>query len=165
MGGKFAAETNVSVESTRAEIDGLLDRYGATAVRSTRMADVAQIEFWARERQVRFTLPLPDRNAEEFVFSFVNQHSSTRKRRNPDQQYKAWEQACRQRWRALKLAIQAKLEAVEVGIAQFEDEFLAYIVDPKTQRTVSEVIRPELAKIYSGGGGHLRLNGPPAASS
>ena len=45
-------------------------------------------------------------------------------------QQSAWEQACRQRWRALLLIIRAKLEAAEAGISTLETEFLANIVLP-----------------------------------
>lgn len=62
----------------------------------------------------------------------------------------AWEQACRQRWQALLLAIKAMLEAVAAGIAQFEDEFLAYLVDPTTNGTVGDLLRPQLEQRYLG---------------
>jgi hypothetical protein len=39
-------------------------------------------------------------------------------------------QANRQVWRALLLAIKAKLEVVESGIATVEEEFMPYIVTP-----------------------------------
>ena len=45
-------------------------------------------------------------------------------------QQAAWEQVCRQRWRALLLIIRAKLEAVASGITTLENEFLANIVLP-----------------------------------
>jgi len=61
-----------------------------------------------------------------------------------------WEQGCRQRWRALCLAIKAKLETVESGISHFEDEFLSQIVDAIAKKTVGELIRPELEQCYIG---------------
>ena len=65
-------------------------------------------------------------------------------------QVEKWEQACRQRWRALALVIKAKLEAVESGITTFEDEFLAHIVMPDGQ-TVATHIKPRIAEAYEGG--------------
>lgn len=56
----------------------------------------------------------------------------------------------RQRWRALALAIKAKLEAVETGIATFEEEFLNYIVLPDGV-TVGEFIRPQIETAYATG--------------
>jgi hypothetical protein len=67
-------------------------------------------------------MPLPDRTKKAFT------HMETGKRRTETQAQRAWEQAVRQRWRALVLVIKAKLEAVESGITSFEDEFLAHTV-------------------------------------
>lgn len=86
---------------------------------------LAVVQFVCQDRKVRFTLPLPDEAEAEF-----HRTPHRRTRRSSDAALKAWEQACRQRRRALLLAIKAKLEAVAAGIAQFEDEFLAYVVDP-----------------------------------
>jgi len=58
-----------------------------------------------------------------------------------------WQQACRARWRALLLCIKAKLEAIESGITEFEDEFLPYIVLPDG-RTAAEWLRPQIAIAY-----------------
>src|SRR5262245_44396717 len=69
---------------------------------------------------------------------------------SPDAAFKEWEQACRQRWRALALAIKAKLEAVESGIATFEEEFLAYVVMPDGQ-TVGQHVLPNVERAYSTG--------------
>lgn len=151
--GKYAERTSVSVEKSRSEIEQVLDRYGADAFRYSRREGLAMIEFTAQNRLIRFTLPLPLRD--EFA------ETPTGKPRAANVALKAWEQACRQRWRALCLAIKAKLEAVESGIAQFEQEFLAYVVDPATNRTISEVILPQIEKSYaSGEPKQLLLDGP-----
>ena len=63
------------------------------------------------------------------------------------QAQRAWEQACRSRWRALLLAIKAKLEAVQCHIAEFEDEFLAYVVLPDNS-TVGARLHPQIAQAY-----------------
>jgi hypothetical protein len=70
--------------------------------------------------------------------------------RSADSQSSAWEQAGRQKWRALVLVIKAKLEAVEAGIVTFEEEFLAHIMLPDG-RTVGEWTRPQLEAVYSDG--------------
>jgi hypothetical protein len=38
------------------------------------------------------------------------------------------------------------LEAVESGISIIEEEFLAFIVDPATDRTVGEVLVPRITE-------------------
>ncbi|MDD3798409.1 MAG: hypothetical protein PHE36_04435 [Novosphingobium sp.] len=69
----------------------------------------------------------------------------------PDAALREWEQACRQRWRALALVIKAKLEAIDSGISEFDDEFMAHIVLPNG-RTVSEEVRPKITSAYAGEG-------------
>jgi hypothetical protein len=139
---RYAEKTGVPVDRSRAEIERTLVRYGADAFRYGWKAGLATIEFAAHGRHIRFSLPLPRRDDHEFTLT------PTGRERSEVQAERAWEQACRQRWRALGLAIKAKLEAVECGIAEFEQEFLAYVVDPQTGRTVGEVIRPQLAVSY-----------------
>jgi hypothetical protein len=65
--GKFAAGTEVSAERTRAELERLLDRYGATQFGYVNGRDCARVGFEAHGRLVRFVLPLPARDAAEFV--------------------------------------------------------------------------------------------------
>ena len=62
----------------------------------------------------------------------------------------AWEQACRQRWRALSLSIKAKLESVESGIEEFESVFMAQVVTPNG-KTLEEEVRPVIAQAYETG--------------
>lgn len=143
--GRFAADTSVSVEKSRAEIEAILTRYGATRFGYMSGPEGADVVFECRQRRVRFHVPLPDRNARAFT------HTPGRGlRRAADEQLREWEQACRQRWRALALVIKAKLEAVECGITSFESEFLAHIILPDGE-TVGEWIAPQLASAYSSG--------------
>lgn len=141
----FAADTSVSVEKSRAEVERTLARYGATAFGYMTEPGRAVIMFEAHGRRIRFDLPLPRPDERRFTHT-----PSTSKLRTPAQATAAWEQGCRQRWRALALAVKAKLETVESGIAEFEDEFLAYLVLPSGQ-TMSEVARPAIAQAYETG--------------
>ena len=62
--------------------------------------------FMAKDKLVKFLLPLPDRNDSRFWFT------PTRKNRRSEQEvHREWEQACRSKWPALCLCIKAKLEA------------------------------------------------------
>lgn len=142
---RYAQNTDVTVEKSRAEIERTLARYGADQFAYGWDVSGAVVQFRANERLVRFVLPLPARDAEEFVFT-----PARRTRRQPAQIEAAWEQACRQRWRALNLAILAKLEAVEAGISEFEDEFLANIVLPDGS-TAGEWLSPQIAEAYRTG--------------
>ncbi|TWT58983.1 hypothetical protein KOR42_23700 [Thalassoglobus neptunius] len=140
--GRFAENTTVSVEKSRAEIERILERYGASQFMYGRddLRGLATIQFQASDRQVRFILSLPNKSEDRFW-----KHS--RGRRTPDAAEKQWEQSCRQSWRALALCIKAKLEAVESGISEFEDEFMAHIVIP-SGGTVGELMRPQIEAAY-----------------
>ncbi len=149
---RYAENTSVSVENSRAEIERTLRRYGADSFAYGWDQARAQIEFVHEDRRVRFVLPLPDRNSPEFKLT-----ASRKQRRSEAQAEAAWEQACRQRWRALALAIKAKLEAVAAEITTFEAEFLAHIVLPGGQ-TVGQAIAPQVEAAYETGVGILELN-------
>ena len=137
--GKYAQNTNVSSELSRLEIEKVLIRYGAENFAYATSAGKALICFTMWGRQVKFILPLPLKEA-------FNK-TPTGRDRSENSKIEAWEQACRQSWRALKLVIQAKLEAVECGISVFEDEFMANIVLPGGD-TVGEFMRPQIEEAY-----------------
>ena len=128
----FAEKTRVPVAQSRAEIEKLLERHKAnqygTAVDYT--IRQARVQFRLHDRIVRFIIALPD----------------------PGKFGKGqrFEQAERQRWRALLLVLKAKLEAVENAIATFEEEFLGYVVMPN-DKTMAELARPLIAQAYKDG--------------
>ena len=155
---RFAANTSVSVEKSRAEIEKLLQRYGASQFVSGWDESCARIGFVIRSRAIRFDLPLPDRHSREFT------HTPARgNRRSVIEAEKAWEQACRSRWRALALVIKAKLEAAEVGISTIEQEFLAWTVLPGGS-TVAEQLEPQITAAIEGGHAPRLLIGDGGAS-
>ncbi len=140
---RYAKNTDISVAKSRQEIERIVERYGADQFLSGWNGGQAMIGFTMEGRQVRFILTLPDKNLPEFT-----RHS--RGQRTPEAALAQWEQACRQRWRALALVIKAKLEAVESGISVFDDEFMANIVMPSGQ-TVSQEIGPKIKLAYQTG--------------
>jgi hypothetical protein len=137
---RYASSTDVSSDKSRNEIERILMRYGADQFMYGWQNESAVVAFRANDRRVRFILPLPSRVDREFTH-----HSKGM--RTADAAARAYEQAVRQRWRALALVIKAKLEAVESGISEFEDEFLANIMLP-TGETVGEWMRPQVAEAY-----------------
>lgn len=144
MAGRYATNTDVSSDRSRAEIERTLRRYGATGFMYGWQDQQAVVGFVAHGRQVRFLLPLPDRQDDEFTLT------PTGRERSLSQQETAYEQAVRQRWRALNLVIKAKLEAVEVGIVTFDSEFLAHLVLPNGQ-TVGEAVTPGIREAFETG--------------
>lgn len=141
---RYAASTEVSSDRSRSEIERTLKRYGATAFAYAWEGQTATIAFKLTDRQIRFRLPLPDPAANEFTLT------PTGRERSATAAEEAYEQAVRQRWRALALVIKAKLEAVEAGISTVEREFLDAVMLPDG-RTVGEWIGPQLGAVYARG--------------
>lgn len=152
---KYAADTQVPVERSKAEIEATLMRYGASAFQSGWDNRRAVIEFLMSKRRIRFVLPLPDRTSTDITHRRGNQSASLVPC-TPEQSAKRWEQACRQRWRALSLVVKAKLEAVQTGITTFDDEFLAHIVLPSGE-TCSQWLVPQIESAYQAGSMPTRL--------
>jgi hypothetical protein len=121
----YAEHTKVPVDQTKTEIERTLVRYGADRFAYFTEAGKAVIVFEAKDRRLRFDLPLPAGEA--------------------DKDHKAR----RQKWRALLLCIKAKLESVASGIESFEEAFLAHVVMPDG-KTVSAHIAPRIAEAYEG---------------
>ena len=143
--GQYAKDTSVSCEKSRYEIEKTLQRYGADNFMYGTTGYAAIVGFSMFGRQIKFIVTLPDRSKREFTHT-----SSKGIKRSEEAAYATWEQACRQRWRALNLVIKAKLEAVECGISVFEDEFMANIVLPGGQ-TVGDFMRPQIEQAYLSG--------------
>lgn len=145
---RYAENTSVPADRSRAEIDRVLSKYGASgfgyswerrevAIRpvpmygpKTEQRDFAAVVFQFKERRVRLDVPMP-----------TAREAGTAQRA---------EARTRQRWRALLLVIKAKLEAVESGISTLEQEFLANIVT-ESGRTIGEVLVPRLSEAMAAG--------------
>lgn len=153
---RYAENTSVSTEKSRAEIERILQRYGAGSFMYGWQGSEARIGFEADGRRIQFNLSLPDKSALEFT------HTPSRgTQRTEHQALAAWEQACRQSWRALALCIKAKLEAVECGITTFEEEFLSHIVLPDGSRVAQHAL-PAVSQAYRTGRMTPMLPGPSA---
>lgn len=164
---KFAQNTDVSVEQSEAEIKRTIARYGATSFMSGYQGNRAVVAFEMDGKRIRFNLNLPEASAQEFTTRRANQHEGSSVPQNPEKANQLWQQACRQRWRALLLLIKAKLEAVEGNITTFEEEMLAHIV-MHDGRTVAETILPDLPAALERGGSLPPLLGtdlPPATTT
>lgn len=142
---QYARETKVASAQTRLDIERELMRYGADMFGYTTSRTQAMVQFMLQDHRMRFIIPLPDRRAREFTHTSVRGYLRTQA-----DQDAAYEQAVRQRWRALYLVIKAKLEAVENQISTLEDEFLANIVLGDDQ-TVGDYLRPRLPQIADTG--------------
>lgn len=139
----YAQNTEVPSDRSRAEIEKILQRYGADDFAYATNRERAMIAFAVHDRNIRFTVPLPDRNSREFTMTPTGKFQRT-----AAEAEKAYEQAVRQKWRALALMVKAKLEAVESGIVTFEQEFMPHIVLPGGA-TVYETAAPAIDQAYA----------------
>ncbi len=142
---KFASDTDVPIEKTRLELERLLGLYKARATAVFNSVTEAAVVFEMHERRVMFRMALPDRQAREFRLQKVG--ATGTKARTPAGQAAAWEKACRRRWRALLLAIKAKLVSVDEGIETFEEAFMAHVVMPDGS-TIGDHVKPRIAQAY-----------------
>lgn len=140
----YAADSDVTVERSKQQIEALLRQRGCEGFASAWHKQGHQIEFVWKGMRIRFTLPGIDEK--------LHSHDRQGRLRNDTHRNNAIQQADRSRWRGLYLVVKAKLEAVESGISIFEEEFLAFIVDPATNMTVGEHLVPQIQ-----GGGQLML--------
>lgn len=147
MAGRYAARSDVSSDRSKAELERVLARYGATRFGYLSEPEAVQIAFEMKGRRFKYRLPMPNRDDPSICE--YQQGSRTFRRVEPEIA-KRYEQATRQRWRALLLIVKAKLEGVELGIVSLDDEFLAQTV-MSSGETVGDWARPQLQQMYLNG--------------
>lgn len=142
---KYAADTAVPVERSRGEIERTLERYGAVAFMYGWDGKRAVISFDLNGRRYRVVLNLPDRNDPAFTRT-----PNTGRVRSAEVAMDAYDQAVRQRWRALALWIKAVLEAAESGILTLEEAMQSFVVLPNGT-TAGQWLAPQIERAYSTG--------------
>lgn len=147
---RYAQGTEVSQDRSVAEIRATLRRFGAEAFMFGEEEGRGIVGFRMAGRHVRIQVALPQYMDDEF------QLTPTGRERSASAAAQAWEQAVRERWRALALVVKAKLVAVEEGVAAFDQEFLAYLVMPDGS-TVGDHALPAVALAYESGRMPVRL--------
>ena len=106
-------DTAVPVSKTQEAIKKLLASFQVTRTRFTSMPSGALLEF---VRQVESDQLIPFRI------------TISPKVRNRNATLRDWEQAERQVWRVAFFWLKSKLEAIEFGLVEFEEEFLPYML-------------------------------------
>jgi hypothetical protein len=131
----YATGTDVPVQRSRAHLEDLLRAHGAEGFAFGWTSDFDRVEFVLHNRRIRFVLPRPKKDKFKLTPSGLL--------RTDKQIQAAVDAEDRRRWRALLLIVRAKVEAVESGIASFEEEFLAFIVMPNDQ-TIGDILLPQI---------------------
>lgn len=142
---QYASDTKVSPEQTLMDIRKTLTKYNANGFSIAEDEKHVGVIFNMEGRRVRFVVPLPERNNKDY--QHLRNNGKVKAGQFSPEKY---EQAIRQRWRALLLTIKAKLESVESEIETFEEAFLAHIVLPDG-RTMGDVALPQIHQSYIDG--------------
>lgn len=140
--GRYANNTTVSPEKSQSEIQRTLRKYGADRFGIMEEKTKAHVMFEYNGLSIQLSIELP--NESEFTTT-----ESGRSRTSTSIEASR-DQAIKQRWRALLLAIKAKLEAIECGISTVEKEFLAFMIMPDG-RPLSDHLIPKIHKIVKTG--------------
>lgn len=138
----YAKNTTVTVEKSKAEIERLVTRAGASRFASGWEEGSASMFFDMKDKRVCFRVRVPQ--VEDY-------EHTTRGVRTKQQARSLQDREHRRLMRALLLTIKAKLEAVESGIESFEEAFLAHIMMPSSGSTIGEWAVPQLLTAYEDG--------------
>lgn len=145
---RYAQDTTVPEARTRAELEKLLQLYGANAFSYSWFEEDGGsgtvIAFRIAGRIVQMLVPMPDRRDPLIC------QTPTGNPRSESQVEEHFAREARRRWRALFAVVKAKLVAVQDGISTIEREFLADIVLPNG-KTLGSHLAPKLEEAYSTG--------------
>ena len=148
----YGAGTRVGVHRSRFELERVLDRHGATDFAFVEAGASAAIQFAMDGRYVELALPLPDPNEPHFT------HTASGRPRAVSAQERAYEQALREHWRGLLLAVRGKLQSVESGLSTFDDEFRNFLAPHLDEKqTKRERSKPRAVNWLLGGSHSLAI--------
>lgn len=140
----YAEGTTVSAAKSRAEIEDMLTRAGATRFMTSIETGRAVIMFELRGRAVKFEIAFPAKDEKRFTTKkSKHRYSPSITPRAPAEAAAAHDAECRRLWRCLALAIKSKLSAIADGISTFDVEFMSFIV-LAGGKTIGETIIPHL---------------------
>jgi len=142
----YASGTTVPIYRSKGEIEEELRRMGVAkrAFLDDDEHHQVVIMFERENRRYRIFLPLPDPEAD------VYRYSARFTRRSDSATRGAWEQDCRERWRALVAYLKALRIGWESGIVRIEDALLHAVMLPDGE-SVGEWVAPQLPRIYASG--------------
>jgi len=143
---RYAAGTGVTATKSRAEIESLLKRHGATSFVSGWDDELSRAALVFRLAGRHFRLEVSQ--AQEKDVPPTARYEAPAQHKARVGKWIAGEE--RRRWRALLLVIKAKLEMIASGESSVEREFLADMLLPNGD-TVATSILPRIAESYASG--------------
>jgi hypothetical protein len=146
---QYAKTTEVSPEKSRADIEAVLKRYGATAFMfgwdSDR--DINLIQFTVKGRSFRMNIPMPNPNDSKLIAKLRTQAIKSRSSTTPASMIA---QSRRQRWRVMLLYVKAVLEAVENELMTIEEALLPSLI-VSNGMTLAEYYGPQIESLVDSG--------------
>ena len=143
---RYAEGTEVTVDKSRAELEALLRKHGASEI-GIHMSEAAwTVMYRMHARMLRQAVQYPDKE----TYRLVEPDNRWSRKRSDAQVLDLAEKEWRRRWRAAVLILKARLEAVASGDADFETMFLGDILLPDGS-TLSELAKPKLVLAYESG--------------
>ena len=149
--------TNVAVEKSQSDIRRLLQDFGAREFQFGEGSGIddrkwAGVSFRHDDHTIMMQAPLKEPDAaEQKRLRGKAQRARTRTLAEIEREY--WEQEERRIWRVLYWSLKARMVAVEEEVEEFEQAFLAHLVDPRTGITLWQHIQPAIEQ------GAFRLGG------
>lgn len=126
--------TGISVEKTMMEIEKTLSQHGATHIfkQYDHNGNPRALAFMAdvQGELIKFMLPMEE---DKIQVIFKNAVS---KGKMPRRYFNDIEQARRTGWRIIKDWVASQMALIEINVAKFEEIFLPYMYDEKTQQTL-----------------------------
>lgn len=142
---RYAEGTEVPVEKSKADVERLLVKHGATGFVSSWDSESGRsvLIFKLRDRMLKYALDYP---ASKDIDLPKRGSTSSRAAATERKLEAEW----RRRWRSVFLIIKAKLEIVFSGDSDLDREFLANIMLPNGT-TMGEAVIPKLQSSYDSG--------------
>lgn len=151
----YAANTKVSVQASRLELEKILGKYGARSHGVETKPDFVAINFELCATRYRLEVPMPG-FPNGYPIGACPDHPACS---NRCRYYPAHvEQAKRERWRAIIMMVKSKLELSRLGVSSVEKEFMGSLLLPGRDETLATAFGRAMQRYHAnGGGGPLML--------
>lgn len=128
--------TKIPIEKTIMEIESILSKHGATHIfkmyDSKGSPTALAFKTMYKDNEISFKLPM---ELDKIKIVFKNQAS---KGNLPKRLWDNEEQCKRTGWRIIKDWIDSQMALIEINVVRFEEIFLPYMYDSKTNETLFE---------------------------
>jgi hypothetical protein len=137
LAGLYGAQTSISVEETHRQIRALLNKYGCSVKRCGDDDETGEsiVEFKHGDKLFRSCCPTPKR--EDYTHKIVD---GCMWRNSEDMTEARFQRARMQRWRAICAGLRGRLIEVQSEIRSLMTVFMAEVVDPVTDLTISQLV-------------------------